>query len=269
MQNKINEELEEYYFVFDGNKLLVKNINGQFIIPTYNDIADSGISIINRIDFGNYNGCPCYCLDKPFDYIPDNKMEFHELRQLGGIFDSELFQLSCRGLHLLRWYENNKYCSRCGSLAENKKDERAKICPKCGYINYPRISPAIIVAIVNKDKILLAHNSRFADGVYSIIAGFVEPGETFEKCVAREVMEEVGIKVKNIKYFGSQPWPFPDSLMVGFTAEYASGEIREDGFEITHADWFGADELPSTPKGGSVAAKLINWFLQNQKSSKI
>lgn len=263
MSNEWNRDRKKYYFVFDNNKLLVKNNNGINEIPVYDDLKKSFSGEISPRDFGSLNGCTCYCLNKPKDYIPGDNMTFQELRQLGSIFDEELFHISCRGLHLLRWYENNKYCSKCGALAEDKKDERAKICPVCGFINYPRISPAIIVAIVNKDKLLLAHNSRFADGLYSVIAGFVEPGEAFEKCVFREVKEEIGIEVENIKYFGSQPWPFPDSIMVGFTAEYAGGEIREDGIEIIHADWYGVNELPNTPKGGSIAAKLIKWFIEN------
>lgn len=263
MLNELNKEQKGYYFIFDNNRLLVKIVNGQVKIPDYKDLNNHLVNKINWRNFGDFKGCYCYCINKPKDYVPEENMIFQELRQLGSILDEELFHICCRGLHLLRWYENNKYCSRCGALAEDKKDERAKICPECGYINYPRISPAIIVAIVNKDKLLLAHNSRFAHGVYSVIAGFVEPGETFEKCVAREVMEEVGIKIKNIKYFTSEPWPFPDSIMVGFTAEYADGEIKEDGIEIVDAGWYSIDELPNTPKGGSAAAKLIKWFTEN------
>jgi NAD+ diphosphatase len=114
-------------------------------------------------------------------------------------------------------------------------------------VNYPRLSPAIIVAVVRGEQILLAHSPRFPEDFYSVLAGFVEPGETLEDCVRREVFEEVGISVKNIRYFGSQPWPFPDSLMLGFTAEYADGEIKEDGVEISHADWFSPDRLPQLP----------------------
>jgi NAD+ diphosphatase len=263
MQNQFSIVKDNYCFVFENNKLLVKNINGQVKIPVTKDLIDSDINLLNGRYFGVLKGCACYCIDKPTDYIPNVNMAFQELRQLGGVFEEKLFHLACRGLHLLRWFGNNKYCNRCGALAEDKQDEIAKICPKCGFVNYPRISPAIIVAIVNKDKLLLAHNSKFADGMYSIIAGFVEPGETFEECVAREVKEEVGIEVKNIKYFKSQPWPFPDSIMIGFTAEYAGGEIKEDGIEILDAGWYRADELPKTPSGGSVARKLIKWFIEN------
>lgn len=260
MHNETGRVKENYYFIFENNKLLVENKNGQAIIPKSIDAGILNVNIQSGRHFGTFNGYDCYCLDKPSDYTPKENMGFQELRQLGNEFNVDLFQLSCRGLHILRWYENNNFCSKCGSGAEDKEDEMAKICPKCGYINYPRISPAIIVAVVNKDKLLLAHNARFAEGMYSILAGFVEPGETFEKCVVREVREEVGIEVKNIKYFGSQPWPFPDSVMIGFTAEYAGGDIKEDGVEIVHADWYKSNELPKVPTGSSVAGKLINWF---------
>lgn len=263
MQKKLNDNNDSYYFIFDGTKLLVKNLDGKVKIPTAGDLKNIDIFLTHSRYFGELYGLECYCTNKPMGYEEGDNTSFKELRDLASIFDEKLFQLSCRGLHLLRWYENNIYCNRCGTLAEDKEDENARICPKCGNINYPRISPAIIVAVVNKGKLLLAHNSRFANGMYSIIAGFVEPGETFEECVVREVREEVGIEVGNIKYFGSQPWPFPDSLMVGFTAEYAGGEIKEDGIEILHAGWYGARELPKTPSGGSVAGKLIKWFVEN------
>ena len=129
-------------------------------------------------------------------------------------------------------------------------------------LHYPRLSPAIIVAVINDNRILLAHADRFASGLYSVLAGFVEPGEAFEECVKREVKEEVGIMVKNIRYFGSQPWPFPNSLMVGFTADYDSGKISIDGIEIKDAGWFKANDLPRIPGKISIARRLIDWFVE-------
>jgi NAD+ diphosphatase len=181
------------------------------------------------------------------------------------LLDDEVFMLAGRAFQITNWDENHKYCGKCGALFDNKQDERAKICPKCGLVNYPRISPAIITAIVKENKILLAHGNHFKNKMYSVIAGFVEPGETFEDCVQREVMEEVGIRVKNIRYFGSQPWPFPNSLMVGFTAEYESGEIKVDEKEIGDAGWYSVDEFPETPGHGSIARKLIDWFIENNE----
>ncbi len=141
--------------------------------------------------------------------------------------------------------------------------QRAKACPYCQLTIYPRISPAVIVAVIKEQQILLAHAPRFPQGFYSVIAGFVEPGETFEDCVHREVREEVGIEAADIRYFGNQPWPFPDSLMVGFTARYAGGEITVDHDEILEAGWFCADKLPEIPGKVSIARKLIDWFVEN------
>ena len=151
---------------------------------------------------------------------------------------------------------------------ETKTNERAKICPQCRHICFPRISPAIIVAVLNKHHILLAHANHFPPGLYSVLAGFVEPRETFEECVQREVLEEVGIVVKNISYFGSRPWPFPNSLMVAFTADYAGGRIAIDGTEIVDAGWFTAGNQPRVPDKISIARQLIDWFVEtnHQKS---
>ena len=144
-----------------------------------------------------------------------------------------------------------------------RSGERAKKCPKCGLSNYPRISPAIIVAVIRDGQLLLAHNNQFTKDLYSVVSGFLEVGETFEECVVREVKEETGITVKNINYFGNQPWPFPNSIMIGFTAEYAGGEIQVDGKEIGNANWFSSTEMPLIPNGLSIAKKLIDWFVDN------
>ena len=163
---------------------------------------------------------------------------------------------------MVAWNQHHRFCGKCGHLTEYKTDERARACPQCGLINYPRLSPAIIVAVLRDNRILLAHSQRFPAKFYSVLAGFVEPGESLEECVKREILEEVGISVKNIRYFGSQPWPFPDSLMIGFTAEYAGGEIKVDPVEILDAGWFSADNLPPIPPKLSIARHLIDWFTE-------
>jgi NAD+ diphosphatase len=150
-----------------------------------------------------------------------------------------------------------------------KNDEVAKQCPQCGFVSFPRISPAIIVLVEHDGKALLARSPRFKEGLFSTLAGFVEPGETLENAVRREVKEEAGINVKNIRYFGSQPWPFPDSLMIGFTAEYACGEITVDNNEILDARWFSADNMPEIPGKISISRALIDWFLDRQKNDKL
>jgi len=148
----------------------------------------------------------------------------------------------------------------CGGRLEPSQFDNGKICPSCGAIFYPPVTPAIIVAVEREGKILLARNANFPPDRYSVIAGFVEPGESFEDAVRREVKEEVSVEVKNIRYFGSQPWPFPHTIMVGFTAQWASGEIKPDGKEILDARWFAPDELPDIPSGISISRKLIDHF---------
>lgn len=255
---------KSYLLIFNDNKLLVKIKEDMAAIPHLNELIDVELEYSKAIHFGILNGYDCYFAET-FDNTLPKDYSFIELRQLGFVLGEETFLLSSRALHLLRWLKNNKYCSKCGTPVEIKQDENAVICPECGFVTYPRISPAIIVAVVKDGQLLLAHNSRFKNGMYSVIAGFVEPGETFEGCVEREVKEEVGIKIKNIKYFGSQPWPFPDSLMVGFTAEYAEGEIKVDENEIDAADWFKVEQIPKIPTSGSIARKLIEWFIENYK----
>ena len=185
------------------------------------------------------------------------------LRALFGLIDEDLVWAAGTANQMIHWHQTHRYCGKCGHPTKTKPDERAKICPKCGLINYPRISPAVIVAVLKDNAILLARSHRFPLPFYSVLAGFVEPGETLEECVQRELMEEVGILVKNIRYFGSQPWPFPNSLMVAFTAQYADGEIRVDKSELLDAGWYTVQDLPLLPSSLSIARQLITWFVEN------
>ena len=183
------------------------------------------------------------------------------MRSLFGVLDENLIWIAGRANQLVNWNQTHLYCGGCGHRTEFKIDERAKICPQCNLTNYPRLSPAVIVAVLKDDQLLLGRNKRFKLPFYSVLAGFVEPGETLEQCVEREIREEVGITVKNIRYFGSQPWPFPNSLMIAFTADYAGGEISLDGSEIIDADWFAKENLPKIPPRISIARQLIEWFI--------
>ena len=162
------------------------------------------------------------------------------------LLEEDLFVLGGRAVQIVEWDRTHQYCGRCGSRTHTKEKERQSL-PQCGLHNFPRLSPAIIVAVERGNEILLARSAHFPQGMFSVLAGFVEPGETTEECVVREVKEEVGITVGNIRYFGSQPWPFPNSLMLGFTAEYVEGELALDPTEIAEAGWFRADSLPSIP----------------------
>ena len=189
-------------------------------------------------------------------------MTFLNLRLVFDQGGEELFVLAGRAFQIVEWDRTHLFCGRCGEPTEPKTNERARLCPACGQVHFPRLAPAVIMAVIRDRRILLAHANRFPSHFYSVLAGFVEPGETFEECVAREVEEEVGIKVKNIRYLSSQPWPFPHSLMVGFIAEHDSGEINVDGEEIRDADWFAPENLPQIPGRISIARRLIDWFVE-------
>jgi NAD+ diphosphatase len=168
-----------------------------------------------------------------------------------------------RAFHIVQWRADSRFCGRCGAQNTNAPGELARLCPVCGRLEFPRIAPAVITLVARgREEILLAHNKKFAPGVYSLIAGFTEAGENLENTVAREIREEVNIEVRDIRYIASQPWPFPNSLMLGFTARYASGELRPDGNEIEDAQWFSRDKLPLLPGGSSVSRYLINRWLE-------
>ncbi|MFP4644345.1 MAG: NAD(+) diphosphatase [Spirochaetales bacterium] len=194
--------------------------------------------------------------------LPDS-LEARSLRSLFGNLPEDEFWLVGRAYQLAHWDRTHRFCGVCGAGTELCGREVARCCPSCGQTIYPRISPAVIVAVVREGRLLLAHNAQRKHPFYSVLAGFVEPGESLEECVIREVAEETSIICGNVRYFTSQPWPFPDSLMVAFTAEWVSGEIQVDNEEIDHAYWCSPDALPNVPPAPSVARKLIDWFTAN------
>ncbi len=212
---------------------------------------------------GKIDSLDCLMLEiEPGDTLPDG-FSAHELRgTVARLPDAEKIAV-CRARSLNHWQKQRRYCGTCGKLLRDKADECARVC-ECGEIYYPVVTPAVIVAVTDQNnRILLAHNSKFRKSLYSLIAGFVEPGETLEHAVAREVKEEVGIEVKNIRYFASQSWPFPNALMVGFTAEYAGGTVTPDQIEIEAADFYSPDNLPELPSHGSIARRIIDHYLEN------
>ncbi|MDR0382997.1 MAG: NAD(+) diphosphatase [Spirochaetaceae bacterium] len=167
---------------------------------------------------------------------------------------AEVFRI----FHIAQWLSESGFCGRCGERNTINTPSAERHCPACGRVEYPRVSPAVIVRVTNDDgRILLAHDSKFTENIYSLIAGFYEAGERLEDTVEREVFEEVGLKIKNIRYLASQSWPFPNSLMIGFAADCAGGEIRCDGVEIEDAQWFSRDSLPRLPGYGSIARFII------------
>ncbi|MFX1514035.1 MAG: NAD(+) diphosphatase [Promethearchaeota archaeon] len=251
------------WFIFRKNDLLVQLINDSAKLPQIEDIVDLNLTAIRKRYFGVLDNHPCYFAEVPAKGIPPKNMDFFSLRRLFGILSDNLLWIAGRAFQLMNWDRQTQYCGRCGTQTDLNLKERAKMCPQCSLINFPRISPAIIVGVLKKNQILLANGARFHSNIFSVLAGFVEPGETLEECVRREVKEEVGIEVKNVRYFGSQAWPFPDSLMIGFLADYAKGKITIDKSEINEAAWFSADKLPAIPSKISIARRIIDYFTEN------
>lgn len=214
--------------------------------------------------FGTCDSVPCFT-GRWNGELPIG-FEARELRSLHGLLDDESWHLAGLARHLMHWEATHAFCGVCGARTVHAEVEEARRCPACDYRAYPRIAPSMIVAVTKGDELLLARGTRFPLPFYSVLAGFVEPGETLEECVHREVREEVGIEVQDLRYFGSQPWPFPDTLMVAFTATYAAGELHPDRREIAEAGWFRRDALPNLPGRFSIARKLIDWFVESSSA---
>lgn len=231
-------------------------------IPKVESLAEFGLAPLHTHYLGKLDGHPCFAAELPEHSVAPVGMGFRGLRTLFGLLDDLHFTIAGRAIQIVNWDQTHQFCGRCGVRTEPKRDERARVCPQCGHLSFPRLSPAVIVAVVKDSRILLAHAGHFPEGMYSVLAGFVEPGETLEESVQREVHEEVGLRLKKIRYFGSQPWPFPHSLMIAFTAEYAGGRITVDGVEIVDAQWFSVDKLPRIPGKISIARQLIDWFVR-------
>lgn len=252
-------------FLFKQNELLVKKIGEQYTVPTSDDIHDSKDIYSNMHYIGSIDEGSCYTVKYIQEQELKDGMEFLTLRQIFGQIDEITLQAAFRAIQIVAWDDTHKFCGVCGTPTEKKSNEHAKVCPKCGHMSYPRLSPAVIVAVTKGDKLLLASNKNFTSNMYSVLAGFVEAGESLEECVKREIKEEVNIEVKNIKYFGSQSWPFPNSYMIGFTAEYESGEIKVDGNELSDAKWFSVNEIPNIPGSISISRRLIDWYIEKYK----
>lgn len=257
-----HEESKELFYLFNENRLMVSIEDNKYIIPSRKELENIKLEINHLQCLGAYNGIDCYCGEVK-GFIGD-KYDFIDLRTYSRGISHDDFLVSAKAILLLDHVRNNQRCGICGAptIMKVSGNDRAMICTSCEHMVWPKTSPAIIVAITKEDKLLLAHNRMFPDGMYSVLAGFVEMGETFEDCVRREVFEETGIQVHNIKYFGSQPWPFPNSMMIGFTAEYLDGEIKVDNDEIVDAKWFSKEEIPGIyRKSISISCELIEWFL--------
>ncbi len=253
-----------WWFIFSENKLLVSQKPESVTVPLLVDLSELGLTTMQQNYLGQLDDRHCYAVEVAEGTIPPAGMTFEGLREVYGRMDEDLFWIAARAVQVVDWDRTHQFCGRCGVPLKISQTERAKECPQCGLLHFPRLAPAIIVLVERGNQLLLARSRHFMPGMYSVLAGFVEPGESLEEAVVREVREEVGISVKDIKYFGSQPWPFPHSLMIGFIAAYAGGKISPDDSEIEDAGWFTADRLPRIPGKISIARKLIDWFIDKQ-----
>ena len=216
---------------------------------------------------GRLAGIDCWAAEAPADApAPPPGHAWEGLRTLFTVLEDAHFALAGRAVQLLDWDRLHRYCGCCGAPTEAKTEERARACPACKLAVYPRISPAVMALVRREGEILLGRSPHFPPGMYSALAGFVEPGETLEQCLAREVEEEVGVKVSRIRYFANQPWPFPNSLMIAFICDWESGEIRPQAGEIEDANWFKVLQLPKLPSRISIARRLIDAAVQEMRA---
>jgi NAD+ diphosphatase len=260
-------DAESLCFVFQQTLLLVADEPTGLQLPAHGELASLGGAPVRRLYLGTLGARACYAFEYAADTRAPPSLLWQGLRALYGRLDDSLFALAGRALQFIDWDRTHQFCGRCGTPMRQRDSERARECPACGLIAYPRIAPAVMCLIRRDREILLARSPHFAPGMYSALAGFVEPGESLEQCLAREVLEETSIRIANPRYFASQPWPFPHSLMIAFVADYAGGEITPAPDEIEDAQWFSLDALPKLPNRISIARRLIDGVVAEMRAS--
>lgn len=259
VNEKKPETLERLWFVFSGRRLLLTD---KMEIPTDEHALIREFSFVRQLqlDFTNSSHYTAEIISD--DLLPDDA-QLKDLKELYHLLPPNIITLAGKAYQLIEWDKSHQFCGECGSQTQISNIEHSRICinPSCKRIFYPRISPVVIVAVERNQEILLARSPHFPAGIYSILAGFVELGETIEQAVHREVYEETAIKIQNLRYFSSQPWPFPNSLMLGFQADYKSGNVVCAPNEIEDAAFFHVNKLPKTfPGNVTISQRLINDF---------
>lgn len=248
-------------FAFRGGEMLVADADGG--VPR---VADSGLDADSGVwvDAGEADAVRCFAVSLPDGVMAPRGMRFVRLRGLHALLPAALYRMAGRASEIVEWERAHRFCGRCGGRTAASGEALARRCTQCGALHYPRLAPAVLVCVAHGDRLLLARSPHFPARMYSTLAGFVEPGESLEEAAAREVREEVGIEIAGLRYFGSQPWPFPSSLMVAFTAEYAGGDLRPDPAEIEDVQWFAVDDLPPVPPVMSLARAMIDDWVRAQ-----
>jgi len=271
---------DAHWFVFRGDQLLVemgppspvptddlrvKSRPSWARVPFGRGTSTLGIDPVRTLYFGKLGDAHLYAAEAPRGAEAPEGMAWQGLRVLFSVLEDAHFALAGRAVQLVDWDRNHQFCGRCGAPTEAKNDERGRICKACRLTFYPKIAPAVMALVRRGNEILLGRSPHFPPGMYSALAGFVEPGETLEQCIAREVLEEVGVHVTKVEYFASQPWPFPNSLMIAFFCEYAGGEIAPQETEIEAAEWFDIFQLPKLPSKISIARRLIDAAIERMR----
>ena len=256
-------EADALAFAFAGGRMLVRP---DLEVPMFAALDGVARPVTGPILLGRLGDRPCYAVGLEEGDPPDGLTTVGLRELFSKVADGAVLSMAGRASQLLDWWSGHAFCGRCGTATEPHEKEMARVCPACRALHFPRISPAVITLVHRgEDEVLLAHDRRFRPGFFALLAGFVEPGETLEQAVAREVREEVGLEVDQLRYFGSQSWPFPSQLMVGFFARYRAGEIRVQEEELTEARWFSLDALPGPedrPAVFSIAGRLIARYVE-------
>ena len=253
-------EPDALWFAFVGEEMLVTAAG---MVPTAGELSADPV---RTVALGRLDGR--LCVGAELAAVPDG-LQAHGLRPLWSVLGDPHWTVAGRARQLLAWDADHRHCGRCGAPTEPAAGERARTCPACGHAAYPRLAPAIIVLVERADgAALLCHGVRFPRVSYSCLAGFVEPGESLEEAVHREVYEEAAITLSDVRYVSSQQWPFPGSLMVGFEARYADGTLALDPSEIVDGGWFHRDALPPLPPYPSIARGLVDaWIARGAPST--
>lgn len=253
------------WFAFYKDQLLIEKKNDRYTIP-FGQEPPMNVPVGSTIHtIGEIEGHPAkaFSVHAPVPGSESAMRRMIDLRASYDILPLEEYATAGKAFQILNWDKNSRYCPMCG-VPTVQISPIAKKCPECRQEIYPRISPAIIVLIRKEDSILLVHARNFRGNFNGLVAGFLEPGETLEECVHREVLEETGLHIKNLKYFGSQPWPYPSGIMIGFTADYESGTIKLQQAELNAGAFYTKDHLPEIPKKLSLARKLIDAWLEQK-----
>ena len=246
------------WFAFQGMQILMRREGERAIVPRLSHPREMGLAPLREQYLGTLGDTHCFACEIGQDSTAPEGWSWSGLRGLFGLVDDNLFALAGRAVQIVDWDRSHQYCGRCGTPTQIKGNERARQCPACGQVHYPRLAPAVMALVRRGEELLLARSPHFPPGMHSALAGFVEPGESLEQCLHREVKEEVGVDVTNLRYFSSQPWPFPHSLMIAFICDYAGGQLTPQPGEIEAAQWFTLDALPVLPNPISIARRLID-----------